>query len=172
MIDNTLLMWGFGLMGAALLLVVIELMVPSGGIIAVTAIVVTIAAIAAFFKYDTMWGVSSLAFTIVMIPVVFHYAFKIIPYTPMGKRLILGQKDEEETQREVLAEQQARDEEQALVGLTGVALTDLRPVGAAQIEGNRIEVLAEGGAISAGTPIRVTSVQGNQVKVRAKSRDA
>lgn len=169
MTDNTLLMWGFGLMSAALALVVIELFVPSGGIIAVTAFVVAIGGIVAFFRHDTMWGVSSLAFTLVMIPVIFHYAFKIIPHTPVGRRLILGQKDDEEVQRAMLAEQQARDEEQALVGLSGVALTDLRPVGAAQIEGNRIEVLAEGGAIAAGTAIRVTSVQGNQVKVRAKS---
>jgi membrane-bound serine protease (ClpP class) len=167
--DNTLLLWGFGLMSAAFALVVIELFVPSGGIIAVTAFVVAVGGIVAFFRHDTWWGVSSLAFTLVMIPVIFHYAFKIIPHTPMGRRLILGQKDDEEVQRQAVAEQQARDEEQALVGLSGVALTDLRPVGAAQIEGNRIEVLAEGGAIAAGTPIRVTSVQGNQVKVRAKA---
>lgn len=166
--DNTLLMWGFGLMGAALGLVVIELFVPSGGIIAVTAFVVAISGIVAFFRYDTMWGVSSLAFTVVMAPVIVHYAFKIMPHTPVGRRLILGPRDDEEVQRQALAEQQARDEEQALVGLTGVALTDLRPVGVAQIEGNRVEVLAEGGAISAGAPVRVTSVQGNQIKVRAK----
>lgn len=169
MTGDSMLLWGFGLLGAALALVVIELFVPSGGIIAVTAFVVAIGAIVAFFRHDTTWGISSLTFTVVMIPVIFHYAFKIIPHTPMGRRLILGQKDDDEVQQRQLAEQQAHDEEQALVGLSGVALTDLRPVGNAQIEGNRIEVLAEGGAISAGTPIRVTSVQGNQVKVRAKA---
>jgi len=47
-----------------------------------------------------------------------------------------------------------------------VAKTDLRPIGQADIEGEVLEVLAEGGVIDAGERIRVTSVSGNQVKVR------
>lgn len=160
------ILWGAGLFAVSLVLVVLELLIPSGGIIAVTAIVVVIAGIVAFFRESTMWGVSSIGVALVLTPIVVHYALKLMPHTPVGRRLILGQTDEDEQQRQALEERQRLDEEQALVGLTGVALTDLRPVGSAQIEGNRIEVLAEGGAISAGTPVRVTAVQGNVVKVR------
>jgi membrane-bound serine protease (ClpP class) len=47
-----------------------------------------------------------------------------------------------------------------LVGLTGVALTDLRPAGAAQVGDERVDVVAEGSFISAGTPVRVVKSEG------------
>ena len=73
----------------------------------------------------------------------------------------------EEAEAQRRATQDQLEQEQALVGAVGTALNDLHPIGTAQIEGAKIEVLAEGGAIDAGTPLRVTKVEGNQVKVRA-----
>lgn len=165
---NQPVIWGFGLFAVAFALVVIELFIPSGGIIAITAFIVTVGAIAAFFQESTMWGMTSVLFTLVATPVVLHFAFKIMPHTPVGRRLILGTKTDEEAHQQMVQAQQQSEAEQALVGASGVALTDLRPVGAADIEGQRVEVLAEGGIISAGTPLKVTAVQGNVVKVRAK----
>jgi membrane-bound ClpP family serine protease len=54
-----------------------------------------------------------------------------------------------------------------LIGARGVAVTMLRPVGTVKIEGRRIDALAENGYIESGSPIVVTDVQDNQVKVRA-----
>jgi membrane-bound serine protease (ClpP class) len=47
-----------------------------------------------------------------------------------------------------------------LVGATGVAITDLRPAGAAQFGDERVDVVAESAFISAGTPIRVVRSEG------------
>lgn len=54
-----------------------------------------------------------------------------------------------------------------LVGAVGVALTDLRPAGAAEINGERIDVVAESNWISAGTSITVVRSDGYRVVVRA-----
>ena len=53
----------------------------------------------------------------------------------------------------------------ALRGMTGVAASYLRPAGVAQIDGKRIDVLTEGEFIAAGTPVRVTRVEGPRVFV-------
>jgi membrane-bound serine protease (ClpP class) len=47
-----------------------------------------------------------------------------------------------------------------LEGLDGVALTDLRPAGTAEVAGERLDVVSDGGWISAGTPIRVLHAEG------------
>jgi membrane-bound serine protease (ClpP class) len=53
----------------------------------------------------------------------------------------------------------------SLRGMTGVAASYLRPAGVAQIDGKRVDVLTEGEFIAAGTPIRVTRVEGARVFV-------
>lgn len=54
----------------------------------------------------------------------------------------------------------------ALVGKSGVALTDLRPSGAALIDDKRTDVLSEGGFIKHGTMVEVIRVEGSSVVVR------
>ena len=58
------------------------------------------------------------------------------------------------------------DTEENLLGMVGQAITILRPSGAAEIDGRRIDVVSQGDFIPAGTPIRVVQVQGNRVEVR------
>jgi len=56
----------------------------------------------------------------------------------------------------------------ALVGTRGVAATNLRPAGAAMIDGERRDVVAESGYVDADTPVRVVAVRGNAIVVRAE----
>jgi membrane-bound serine protease (ClpP class) len=53
----------------------------------------------------------------------------------------------------------------SLRGATGTAASFLRPAGVAQIDGQRVDVLTEGEFIAAGTPIRVTRVEGARIFV-------
>ncbi len=55
----------------------------------------------------------------------------------------------------------------ALVGRTGRASTVLRPTGAMEIDGQRIDVVTEGEFVEAGTMLRVLYVQGQRVVVAA-----
>ena len=54
----------------------------------------------------------------------------------------------------------------SLVGEHGVADSALRPVGFVRIDGERLDAIAEGEMIEAGTPIEVVNAYDNQLKVR------
>jgi membrane-bound serine protease (ClpP class) len=53
-----------------------------------------------------------------------------------------------------------------LVGTTGTALTDLRPAGSAEFRGERLDVVADGGYIVAGTPVVIADSDGYRHVVR------
>jgi membrane-bound serine protease (ClpP class) len=46
-----------------------------------------------------------------------------------------------------------------------LALTPLRPVGTCEINGKRVQCVAETGFITKGTPVKVFTVEGNRVIV-------
>jgi membrane-bound serine protease (ClpP class) len=54
-----------------------------------------------------------------------------------------------------------------LEGVDGIALTDLRPAGTAEIAGERLDVVSEAGWITAGSPVRVLRAEGYRHVVRA-----
>ena len=53
-----------------------------------------------------------------------------------------------------------------LLNGTGVALSQLRPSGNANINGQRVDVVTEGGFIERGTKIKVVAVDGSRIVVR------
>jgi membrane-bound serine protease (ClpP class) len=53
-----------------------------------------------------------------------------------------------------------------LLNGTGVALSQLRPSGTATINGQRVDVVTEGGLIERGTAIKVVAVEGARIVVR------
>lgn len=162
---DPLLVWGIALLAAALVLFALELFIPSGGLLGVVAGVAAVAGVIAFWKYNEWWGVSSTVLVLVTAPIAFNFAVKVIPHTPFGKRLILAE-DDDELARRALEAQRETEAVAAVIGATGIARTDLRPIGTAEIDGVRVEVLAEGGIIPEGSPVRVTGVVDNQIKVR------
>lgn len=53
-----------------------------------------------------------------------------------------------------------------LEGMDGIALTDLRPAGTAEVAGERLDVVSESGWITAGSPVRVLRSEGYRHVVR------
>lgn len=58
------------------------------------------------------------------------------------------------------------DEYSALTGKEGIALTQLRPSGTGEFEGERYDVVTEGQFIQAGTAIVVVHIEGRRIVVR------
>jgi membrane-bound serine protease (ClpP class) len=52
-----------------------------------------------------------------------------------------------------------------LAGAAGLAATDMRPAGAAMLNGRRVDVVSAGGFIASGTPVRVTHIEGARIVV-------
>ncbi|MCL4786818.1 MAG: hypothetical protein KJ070_08500 [Verrucomicrobia bacterium] len=53
-----------------------------------------------------------------------------------------------------------------LLNATGEALTRLRPSGVARINGQRLDVVTEGGMIERGAQVKVVAVEGSRIVVR------
>ena len=83
----------------------------------------------------------------------------IFPKTFLGRRIILDRQQESRAPREA-----------GLVGECGVALTALRPSGAARIAGKRVDVTAVGEFLEEGAAIAVVAADGLRVAVRRKDR--
>lgn len=163
------LIWGVGLIGVALLLMFIEVFLPSGGLIALLSGAAAIGGIWQLFLYDTTWGIIGMIGVIVMVPVMVSFGLKVLPSTPIGKKIFFGDASPDADEERMVREIQVRDSLHALIGVEGKAITDLRPVGVVRIEGQRYDALAEGPFIDAGTTVRVTIVDGAQIKVRGVS---
>jgi len=166
-VSETFLIWGLALLGVALVLVALEIFIPSAGVLGVLATIAAIAGIVLLFKHDTSWGLIGLIAVMVLGPVVFGFALRMWPHTPIGRYMIQGRVTEAD--REQAREQRMREVEarQALVGQEGKALTDLRPVGTVRVGDQRLDALAEVGFIESGRRVRVISVGDNQIKVRS-----
>jgi len=170
--DNTYVLWGFFLLAAALALLVLEVFVPSGGLIGVLCGIAALGSIISFFKYDPLWGTIALGLYILLTPIVIVFVFKVWLNSPMARWMILGgAEDIDDTSEEAsIASEHARRERtqelRQLIGMRGVAVTALRPVGTIKIEGRRVDAMAESGVIESGTNIVVVDVYDNQIKVR------
>ncbi len=171
--NEAAMIWGFVLLGAAIVLLFIELFVPSGGIIALCSGVAVIGSLVAFFTHSTTTGFVAMLLYIVIGPVALWFGFKWFEASPMGRRLILGAEDDlpGRTPEEAYAASSAAQHERAhrldqYIGSRGVTEGDLRPVGMVRIDGERHEALAENGMIDANIEVEVVDVYDNQLKVR------
>ena len=170
--DGAYLTWGFILAGIALVVLIIELFVPSGGLLGILCGLAAIGSIVSFFLYDTAWGVGVTLAFIVLTPFLLVFVFKLWLNSPVAKAMILGTGDptntdiEEAARQSETARQQRLEVLRALVGAEGRTETALRPVGTVRINDVRTDAMAEAGVIEANTPVVVTEVYDNQIKVR------
>ncbi len=165
--NEALLIWVFGLFAIALGLVVLEIFIPSGGVIGIAALLCSIAAVGLAFRIGIGYGLSAAGFWVLATPSSVWVALKVFPNTPVGKRIILtdGTTSDDIQKRDV--ERQFENRSIAsLVGMTGEAITDLRPGGTIRIEGQDVEAFAESGYIEVGETVEIVSTNGRQLKVR------
>jgi membrane-bound ClpP family serine protease len=165
MTGDTLLIWGLALLGISVILLVLEVFIPSGGVIAAVAGVCSLAGVIMLWRYDTTWGVLGLLFVLVVGPAGIYWALKTMPYTPVGRALLGGRPDDEVEAQED-AERDRLMRRKALVGQTGVAVADMHPVGEIDVGGEVFEALAEHAWIDAGDPVLVTHADGLAIRVR------
>lgn len=161
-----MLLWGLGLLAAAVLLLLLDIFVPSGGMLSLTALVTSIAGIVCLWRHSTTWGITGVLLVVVLGPAVMIFGLNVWQHTPLGRKMI-GAPTEEERAAEAMAADRERAARLALLGQEGAARTDLRPVGVVEIAGQRYDALSEGPLIAAGSRVRVTVVESNQIKVRA-----
>ena len=167
------IIWAFVFIGIAIVLFIVELFVPSSGLIALIGSLSVIASLIAFFMHDANTGLIATGIYIVFGPVLIWIAFRIWVASPLASRMVLGgiviEDEDDAKQRSAARQQEQRADLESFVGKQGMTITVLRPVGVVRIDGERIDAMAETGSIEADCAIEVVSVYDNQVKVRVLS---
>ncbi len=142
-------------------LIVAEVFIPSGGVLGVGATVALISGVLLFFQHSTAVGLIGLVVAVFMVPSLLVLAYKLLPRTRFGRRVLLAppvrQRGEAITDAPELTK---------LVGRTGRVLTTMRPVGMCDFDGQRIECVAESGYVQRDTQVKAIRVDGTQVTVR------
>jgi len=159
--------WAILLLMAGCVLVVLEVFIPSGGIISILAAVAFIASLVIAFQESATTGPTTgflfAAVTVFAVPTLVALAFKYWPKTPMGKAFL----GELPTDEDVLTQ----DPRRGLLGRVGVARSKMLPSGTVEIDGQMIDAVSQGRAIEPGTYVVVVEVRANRVVVRPAAKD-
>jgi membrane protein implicated in regulation of membrane protease activity len=157
----SLLAWAFILLAAALVLLVVEMFVPSHGVIGGIAGLCVISAVLIGFYQSPVWGVTLLALSALIVPIAIWAVFFYWPHTPLGQKILIKLPSSPD---EVLPE--SYRDTKALVGKIGVAKTKMLLSGAIEIEGRTYDAVSESLPIEPGTEVQVVAIKMNRIVVR------
>jgi membrane-bound serine protease (ClpP class) len=140
--------------------IIAEIILPSGGILSIVALGVFGYSLFIIFNEISMTiGFSFVAADLILIPVLVIVGLKLLARSPVTLRKTLSRKEGVSSQSSEL---------ESYVGTQGNAVTDLRPAGIAVINGKRVDVVTRGEYLEKDSAIIVTAVTGNQIIVRKK----
>ena len=137
------------------ILLLVEIFVP-GGVIGVIGGALVVFGCYKAFGLGAGWGFGSLAFSVLVTLVMVKGFLR----SRAAHGLVL---DGEEPKTWKAAEKGLS----ALLGREGLTISPLRPAGLAEIDGQRVDVVADGEFLAEGVIVRVAEVEGNRVVVEA-----
>lgn len=155
-----------GSVGVVLLLLVVglalilaEVFFVTFGVVGFLAAASLLAALFLSFDESIAFGITMSIVEAFAAPLVMWAAFKLLPNTPFGRRLILAGPPTEGSggAADVQLEQ--------YLGKTGVTLSSLRPAGFARIQDHKVDVVTRGEMLPKDCPVVVLDVSGNRVVV-------
>ncbi|MFT7633490.1 MAG: membrane-bound ClpP family serine protease [Mariniblastus sp.] len=156
-----LLYWALILLAAGLLVVVVELFLPSAGILGILAGILIVSSIVVGFFDGLFSGALMLLLTVICLPVLLYAMVKLWPHTPLGKRILLKDLKPED----VLPNHSHYENKKLLEGEIGIAKTKMLPSGTVLIQGEKYDAVSEGFAIEAGDLVKVVAVRQNRIYV-------
>ncbi|MCP4775901.1 MAG: hypothetical protein GY880_16840 [Planctomycetaceae bacterium] len=154
--------WAFLLLAIGLFAVVLELFVPSAGILGIVAGILIVTSVVLGFMESVSYGVIVLTAAVVTIPGLLALMVKVWPYTPLGKRILLKDLKPEDVLPNYI---ENKEQKERLEGQLGIAQTKMLPSGIVMVDGEKFDAVSEGFAVEKGDAIRVISVRGNHVYV-------
>lgn len=154
-----LLLAGLGVM-------VLEVFVPSGGVLAIiTTITLCLSLTCGYAAWGerypmVWWGFCGLV--VLMIPTTLIAAFSVLPRTPFGRRALLVAPEADKLVPYTEEEAKLRK----LIGQFGRTMTLMNPGGMVLVEGHRLHAFSEGMLIEPATSVEIIEIRGTRVLVR------
>lgn len=149
--------WYITLLACGLFLIGIEIFLP-GGVLGIFGAAALIGAAAIGFTIFPPWAGWLSLFTILGLAALAVFIWmKYLPQSPVGRALSLSQK----------IDKKDHDDSLWKPGMTGTALSELRPAGKALIDQKRADVIADNGTfIAHDAPIEIVRISGNRIYVK------
>lgn len=161
-------LWVVLLLCAGLAVMMLEVFVPSGGVLGFVSVAAIVSAIGmAFFQISIAAGLMVFGVSVLAVPATLAFAFRWFPNTTLGRRVLPPPPDP----MEVLPAMDRRKELRECIGRRGHAVDELLPWGTVNVSETVQKAMSESGAIPAGTAIEVVGVQGMSLVVRMVDGD-
>lgn len=145
----------------AIVLALVDLYVPSAGMLILLSLVAAVGSVFFGFQRSTTSGMTMLTLVAATIPILGLAAIRIWPHTPIGRRIVLGLPPERSTT--------ANEQPNTLAELIGYVVTSeypLMPSGQITIDHRAYNAFAEAGYIDAGQRIEIVAVRRRDLVVR------
>jgi len=149
------------LLAAGLVFLLLEILTPMFGLLVGLGLTSFGGAVWLCFAVNSWLGIGVLLALVFAVPAYMTLLVKLLPKSPLGRRLFLGKAPEAGGDAAPEA-----DEHRSMVGREGTAETPLRPSGAVRVDGRRVIASAETGMIEQGARVRVLRAVGNSLVVR------
>jgi len=153
--------WPAVFLAFGLLLLILEVFVPSGGLIGLFSIACLVLCLWYAFAVSLGLGLTFMIVDLIALPLTAALALSLWSRTPLGRKFFLRPPAREEID---VSHSDQRLED--LVGQVGRSLSTLRPSGHVEIQGRRLDALAEEGFIPEGTPVLALRGRSGQLVVR------
>ena len=147
------------------MLALVDLYVPSAGMLVVLSLVAAVGSIVFGFRSGTTGGMTMLTLVAATIPILGLVAIRIWPHTPIGRRIVLSLPPEPSVQPNV--KQNVLNE---LIGYVVVSEYPLMPSGQLTIDHRPYNASAEAGYIDIGCRVEVVAVRQRELIVRATDK--
>ena len=156
-----------------------EFFIPAHGLTAILGLLAIATSLVACFFVSAWMGLGALAFTALGLPVAGAALARALPYTWLGRHVVLQEAASRSTAR--------CDVPPVLVGQTGIAISALRPSGVCEFEdlrsakptgegaagtAIRVEATSDFGNVAHGTRVRIICLSEGRAVVRAISDHA
>jgi membrane-bound ClpP family serine protease len=156
-----------GLFVLAIIVFLVDLFIPTGGVLIGVTGVLAIGAIVLAFMHSTSTGIWMVIGTFLAIPLMFWAFVELWPKTPVGKRLIVTP---EKADAYVWSDAKNSDPKE-LVGALGTVVDELLPSGFVKIQDRKYEAITETGPIEKGKTVKVVGLDlGRLVVTESKER--
>ena len=142
---------------------ILEVFMPGFGMPGFTGCVLeVIALVLTWVNHGAMATLGLLLIVLAVLAIAISTSLRSLSKGKLGKsKLVLNETESNE------AGYRAAEDMQVFVGREGTASTVLRPAGIADFDGVRMNVSSEGDYVPAGTKVRIISVEGSKILVRA-----
>jgi membrane-bound ClpP family serine protease len=141
-----------------ILIIMAEILIPSGGILAMLATALFgYSLYSVFTSISPSMGYGFILADLIIIPVIVIFGFKTLAKSSVTLKKRLSSAQGVNVQEKTLDQ---------YIGMEGLAVTDLRPSGIAIIAKKRFDVVTDGTYLAKDSSLMVVAVTGNQIIVK------